>query len=319
MPATFSVPARAPRSWPPPLICGIERQAIAADQRTDALRAADLVRRQRHQIGAERLEITGDAARPLHRVDMQEAAGRMHDRRRLRDRLDHAGLVVGEHQRDQRPRAAGQACAPALRDRRRRRPSPGFPRPRQIVRRSRTDGCSIAETSSVSPSAGDSASMLASVPPEVNTTSRALAPTSAATCSRAVSTRRRAARPAAWTDDGLPVTIQRRRRPRPAPPAAAAPSRSSRDRPASACALHPGDLRLSSKPLTPLILLAFGTRGHVRTRRPSADRRASPELRSSSRFRNSSNQLRAPVRCRQARRPRRDRCRTRDRGLKAHA
>jgi len=48
--------------------------------------------------------------------------------------------------------------------------------------------------------------MLASVPPEVNTTSREVTPTRAATCSRAVSTSRRAARPAAWTDDGLPVT-----------------------------------------------------------------------------------------------------------------
>ena len=43
--------------------------------------------------------------------------------------------------------------------------------------------------------AGESASVLASVPPEVKTTLRASAPTSAATCSRACSISRRAKRP----------------------------------------------------------------------------------------------------------------------------
>ncbi len=44
----------------------------------------------------------------------------------------------------------------------------------------------------------------ASVAPLVNTTSAAPAPTSAATCSRAVSTSARARRPSVCTDDGLP-------------------------------------------------------------------------------------------------------------------
>ena len=52
--------------------------------------------------------------------------------------------------------------------------------------------------------AGVSASALASVPPDVKMTLRGSAPTRAATCSRAVSTKCRAARPSAWTDDGLP-------------------------------------------------------------------------------------------------------------------
>ena len=51
--------------------------------------------------------------------------------------------------------------------------------------------------------------MLASVPPEVNTTLRGSAPTSAATCSRASSISRRAARPSAWTEDGLPDDVER--------------------------------------------------------------------------------------------------------------
>ncbi|MEJ0043512.1 MAG: hypothetical protein WDM81_15410 [Rhizomicrobium sp.] len=49
-----------------------------------------------------------------------------------------------------------------------------------------------------------SASALASVPPLVNTTSPALAPAKAATCSRASATRAATARPAAWPEDGLP-------------------------------------------------------------------------------------------------------------------
>ena len=47
--------------------------------------------------------------------------------------------------------------------------------------------------------------LLASVAPLVNTTSLGLAPTSAATCSRAVSIMARARRPSACTDDGLPI------------------------------------------------------------------------------------------------------------------
>ena len=53
---------------------------------------------------------------------------------------------------------------------------------------------------------GVSASALASVPPEANTTSGALAPTAAAIAARASSTSRRAWRPSLWTEDGLPLT-----------------------------------------------------------------------------------------------------------------
>ena len=51
-----------------------------------------------------------------------------------------------------------------------------------------------------------STALLASVAPLVKTTSAGLAPTSAATCSRASSTRPRARRPSACGDDGLPTT-----------------------------------------------------------------------------------------------------------------
>jgi len=49
------------------------------------------------------------------------------------------------------------------------------------------------------------ARLLASVPPLVNTTCAGRAPTSAATCSRAVSSSARAARPKPCTDDGFPT------------------------------------------------------------------------------------------------------------------
>ena len=76
-----------------------------------------------------------------------------------------------------------------------------------------TEGCSIADTNSLSrlrfsPAvsiAGVSASMLASVAPLVKVTFFASAPTSCATCPRAVSISPRAARPSACTDDAFPV------------------------------------------------------------------------------------------------------------------
>lgn len=79
-------------------------------------------------------------------------------------------------------------------------------------------GCSTADVTTVelTSAAGDAparrsaavtprmARLFASVPPEVNVTSSADAPMSAATCSRASSTARRARRPAGVALDGLP-------------------------------------------------------------------------------------------------------------------
>ncbi len=72
------------------------------DQRADPRRAADLVRRQGQQIGADRGDVERHLAGGLHRVAVKEGALRMRQRRDLRDRLDDAGLVVGEHNRNQR-------------------------------------------------------------------------------------------------------------------------------------------------------------------------------------------------------------------------
>ena len=70
----------------------------------------------------------------------------------------------------------------------------------------RTASCSVAPT--ITRRAADSpamASMLASVPPEVNTTFSVRASNRAAMAIRASSNMRRAARPAAWTEAGLPT------------------------------------------------------------------------------------------------------------------
>jgi hypothetical protein len=55
------------------------------------------------------------------------------------------------------------------------------------------------------PNSGLSAAFAASVPPETNVTQRDATPASRATSLRASSTIRRAARPSAWTEEGLPV------------------------------------------------------------------------------------------------------------------
>jgi hypothetical protein len=102
MAGTFSVPERRPLSCPPPR----ESDARTGDQRADALRTAELVRRHGQGVGAERREIHRDLAGGLDGVDMQPAIGLADQPGRLRHGLDHAGLIVGQHQADQGARAA---------------------------------------------------------------------------------------------------------------------------------------------------------------------------------------------------------------------
>ena len=100
---TFSVPERMPRSCPPPSICAV--------MRTRGLRRTysaptpfgpvHLVRRQRRQVDARRVDVERDLADALDRVDVEERALLLDDRADLLDRVDGADLVVGEHDRDQ--------------------------------------------------------------------------------------------------------------------------------------------------------------------------------------------------------------------------
>ena len=82
MPERFSVPARRPFCWPPPSSCGAKRRAVAHDQRADALRAAELVRRQRQVIAQREIQI--DLARRRHRIDQQQRAGLARQRAKFR-------------------------------------------------------------------------------------------------------------------------------------------------------------------------------------------------------------------------------------------
>src|SRR4051812_42386097 len=73
-----------------------------ADERADALRAAKLVRRDAEEVRAKGGHVAIDASGALHGVDMKDAAGFVDDFGDLGDRLDDAGLVIGEHHRDER-------------------------------------------------------------------------------------------------------------------------------------------------------------------------------------------------------------------------
>ena len=121
MPATFSVPARRPSSWPPPRSSGSSpcRPSASTSAPTPLgppILCADSVSRS----APSRSDIERDFAERLDRIDMQQAARLMDDLGRFSDRLDRAGLVVGQHDRDQRRRAAVEQRAQMHRDRRRR-------------------------------------------------------------------------------------------------------------------------------------------------------------------------------------------------------
>ena len=81
MAATFSVPARRRRSCPPPRIERLEVDAVADDERADALGPAELVRGQRHASTPSAREIDRDAARGLHGVGMHQQSVLARERR----------------------------------------------------------------------------------------------------------------------------------------------------------------------------------------------------------------------------------------------
>ena len=80
----------------------LELDIAGRDQRANARRAADLMRRQGYQIGADRRRVERNPAGRLHRVAMKQRAVPPRDAGDIGDRLYDAGLVVGEHDRNQR-------------------------------------------------------------------------------------------------------------------------------------------------------------------------------------------------------------------------
>src|SRR5262245_18031747 len=85
---------------------GLDWDAFAQHKSADALGSADLVRRKRHHIGdigAKRAEIERQPAGNLNRIGVQNTTSRMDDLGCGGDRLDGASLIVGRHQRNERP------------------------------------------------------------------------------------------------------------------------------------------------------------------------------------------------------------------------
>ena len=101
IPATFSEPERRPRSWPPPWIIGARlRQSTAvAHQGAGTARTADLVAANRHQSGAQRPHVEGQATRHLSGVTMEQRPRGPDPLVDLAHRVEHARLAVGRHHR----------------------------------------------------------------------------------------------------------------------------------------------------------------------------------------------------------------------------
>ena len=73
---------------------------IGKNQGADALRPTHLVSGKNEEVDAERGDVEIDAPRCLGGIAQHVPAGLLHQPRRLRHRVDHPGLVVGEHERD---------------------------------------------------------------------------------------------------------------------------------------------------------------------------------------------------------------------------
>ena len=70
-------------------------------ERADALRAMDLVRRDRQQVDAHRVDVERDPAEGLGGVGVEQDAARLREAADRGQRLQHADLVVGGHDADQ--------------------------------------------------------------------------------------------------------------------------------------------------------------------------------------------------------------------------
>ena len=225
MPATFSVPARAPRSCPPPRIRRVGeldagRRPARSRRRPSGRRACGPTGSGRRRRGRRDRSAILPAActasvctRPPRACTMRAASATGWT-------TPVSLLASWTETSDRAPSRATRARREPARGRRRPSPSTGIrstasggeavpvedagmlgradeqQRSRPALRRSRRQR------------RGDSTVLFASVPPLVKTTSSAAAPTSAATWSRARSIAARAARPSAWTEDGIAGQLQ---------------------------------------------------------------------------------------------------------------
>ena len=117
MPATFSVPPRRRRSWPPPLTKAGRLTPSRTIRRADAARSAELMRGNDQRVGAELGEVQRQAPGRLHRVDVQRDAVLARHGGGFRDRLNDTRLVVGHHHAEQHASAAGTRMRQRTRNR----------------------------------------------------------------------------------------------------------------------------------------------------------------------------------------------------------
>ncbi len=174
------MPARRPRSCPPPANIAAIGSGGIEDEGARARRAAELVGRQGEGGDAKRADIEGDPARRLYRIGVDDGAEAAGDAAHLGDRLDDARFVVGEHHGDEgRLGRCGKAALKVFE-------VDDMPVRSTGIRSAPTaaassDACSVAQTRRRRRPNPAIASVLASVAPEVKTTAAGSAPTSAAT------------------------------------------------------------------------------------------------------------------------------------------
>ena len=83
-----------------------DREPSAKEQRSNALRAAELVRGQRQHVDCDSRQIKGKPADELRCVRVEDAAGRVGQLDDLLEVVEHAGLIVRRHDRNKSaPRA----------------------------------------------------------------------------------------------------------------------------------------------------------------------------------------------------------------------
>ena len=215
MPGTFSVPERRPNSCPPPCSVGMSCYAAAHVERAETLRAVHLVRRHRHHVDRQLLNVHLYMSRGLHAVRVEHDAVRAADFAEGADGLYRSYLVVRRHNRRE-----NRVGADSLFELLRRHHAAAVDRQNRVLEAhlsshltvSRIAWCSIAlvimwfplPRSRSAHAAPLIARLSASLPAPVKIISVGSAFISAATFARAASTASRASRPSLCRLFGLP-------------------------------------------------------------------------------------------------------------------
>ena len=122
-------------------------RAALDPERAGALRAVELVRRQRQQVDAERTHVDRDLSRRLHGVGVHQRAVLVRNGRQLADWLNRSDLVVGVHHRHQRrlrghglPQPRGRDNARVVNGEERGAPAAARQRPQGVQHRFMLEG-----------------------------------------------------------------------------------------------------------------------------------------------------------------------------------